>query len=237
MAKFEISMISVAIPFAAHAFRGHMDKTGREPAIMHSLRVEKAVQKYNDEITQVIALLHDTVEDTTVTLDDIRKEFAAYGEEAVNEILEGVKSVTRGYINRSTGEMVFSPPEPGLVCDCKSTCTVFEHVFYKERYRSFVMRGKRHPRGKRVKIADIQDNMTPERVEGLSEAEKGIVEERYIPALAFLKDPTATEYFTPRQLARICKFCHKPFSVHEGHHRLCPEKDLFGNTVTFKGVR
>lgn len=238
MAGYEISMVSVAIPLAARAFAGKTDKTGREAAILHSLRVFDGVKKHHDEITSVVALLHDTIEDTTVTVDDIRKEFAAYPPEKIEAIIDGVLSVTRGYIHRFSGKMVYSPPEAETVCDCSfRRCKNPAHEYDKEYYRDFIMRSKRHPRGRLVKIADINDNMSPGRTEGLPEDEKGIVEERYVPALRFLLDPQAEEYFTPRQLARLCQSCSKPFSEHVGTQRLCPVSGLFPDDRRFKGVK
>ena len=251
MAKFYISMVSVALQIGAKAFAGKMDKTGREPAFWHSLRVEAAVARTGaGEIAQAAALLHDVVEDTSVTVDDIRWEFKSNSTETypkgwVDDLIDAILSVTRGYIRRDTREMVFSPPPPTQVCNCRWTkmhggCDGNPaHVFDKETYRNFIMRSKRHPLGRIIKIADIVDNMSPTRREGLPEDEVGIVEERYAPALAFLKDSKATEYFTPRQLARLCRRCSMPFSEHAGNTPTCPGKQLFPDPQrsVFKGVR
>lgn len=233
------TLVSVAIPFAARAFVGKTDKTGREGAILHSLRVDKLVQKARGgELAEAAALLHDTIEDTAVTEQDIRNEFADFGSETVEKLIAVVLSVTRGYIHRETKEMVFSPPPREQVCDCEfRRCTNPVHLYEKEKYRHFIERSKRNPLGRIVKIADITDNSSPSRIEGLSEEEKGIVEERYIPALAFLRDPNATEFYTPRQLARECRFCHQTFAKHEGRERTCPVKGLFPDQRTFKGVK
>src|SRR5271156_6799145 len=102
MANFYISMVSVAVQMAARAFAGMTDKTGREAAIMHSLRVEKLVAKTGaGDLACAAALLHDTIEDTKVTENDIRNEFATYGIEQVEKLIATVLSVTRGYICRS----------------------------------------------------------------------------------------------------------------------------------------
>jgi len=204
MASINISMSTKALCLASHAFAGKYDRTGREPAVCHSLRVEAGVRKH-DEITRVIALLHDTVEDTAVTAADIANEFAEFGEDAAAEIVAGVLSVTRGYTERSTGNMVFSPPPADTVCDCPHRkCVNNLHRYDKELYRDFVARSKANPRGRHVKIADISDNCSPARIEGLSEDEKGIVDERYAPALAFLLDPDPNAaYLTAKQIERI----------------------------------
>lgn len=245
-----ISMTSVALQFGAKAFAGMMDKTGREPAFFHSMRVAAQVKRHGGgEVTTVAAYLHDVIEDTPITVEDIRDEFAIYPAEKVDEMIAIILSVTRGYIERYSGTartMVFSPPPPGQVCNCKPTSKFFrclkpnEHLYDKETYRDFIMRSKRNPKGCLLKIEDITDNMSPARREGLSEEEKGIVEERYIPALAFLKDNKATEYFTPRQLARLCRWCSQPFGEHTGPDRKCPAGSLLfhdSQRNTFKGVR
>jgi (p)ppGpp synthase/HD superfamily hydrolase len=234
-------MVMDAINLGARAFAGMKDKTGREPAYLHSLRVEKLVAKTGaGEIAQAAALLHDVVEDTRVTVSDIRTAFVEHPSDKVEKMINVVLSVTRGYVNRITKEMVFTPPSPDLVCDCRSRkCVVPSHYYDKETYRNFVMRSKANTLGRIVKIADITDNSSAQRIEGLSEEEKGIVEERYIPALAFLRDDKAKEYFTPKQLARLCQWCSQPLSAHTGDERKCPGKMLFHDPqrCTYKGVR
>jgi len=56
-----------AIQVARRAHEGQMDKSGR-PYIAHSLRVMGALR---DERERMAAVLHDVIEDTTVTLVDL----------------------------------------------------------------------------------------------------------------------------------------------------------------------
>jgi len=65
------SLLGDAIALAAEAHRGQVDKAG-EPYALHSIRVMLRVreQGYPVEV-QAAAVLHDAVEDTTVTLKDI----------------------------------------------------------------------------------------------------------------------------------------------------------------------
>lgn len=56
-----------AIQVARRAHEGQLDKSGR-PYIGHPLRVMGALR---DEQERMTAVLHDVVEDTTVTLDDL----------------------------------------------------------------------------------------------------------------------------------------------------------------------
>lgn len=55
-----------AIATRAHA--GQLDKAG-QPYITHPLRVAKSI---DDPRARIVGVLHDTVEDTEVTLDDLR---------------------------------------------------------------------------------------------------------------------------------------------------------------------
>lgn len=59
-----------AIQIAATAHADVKDKQG-QPYILHPIRVMLGV---DDRHAQMVAVLHDVVEDTDVTLDDIRKE-------------------------------------------------------------------------------------------------------------------------------------------------------------------
>lgn len=57
-----------AVELARRAHEGQLDKSGR-PYIAHPLRVMGAV---DGEWTQMAAVLHDVIEDTAVTEDDLR---------------------------------------------------------------------------------------------------------------------------------------------------------------------
>ena len=65
-----MSTIEQAIEIAAKAHAGVKDKQG-EPYILHPLRVMMGVQ---GEAAQIVAVLHDVVEDTGVSVDDIRNQ-------------------------------------------------------------------------------------------------------------------------------------------------------------------
>ena len=60
-----------ALVFAYNAHHGQLDYNGI-PFIFHPLHLAEQMQ---DEISCCAALLHDIVEDTHLTLDDLRKEF------------------------------------------------------------------------------------------------------------------------------------------------------------------
>jgi GTP pyrophosphokinase len=84
----EIAKIKKAIDFASAAHEGTLRQSG-EPYLIHPLSVAiKIAELKLDHQTIIAALLHDTVEDTSVTLGDIKKNFSS-------EIANLVESVTK----------------------------------------------------------------------------------------------------------------------------------------------
>lgn len=65
-----MATLEKAIEIAARSHAGTRDKQGK-PYILHPLRVMMGVE---GEETRIVAVLHDVVEDTHITLDDIRAE-------------------------------------------------------------------------------------------------------------------------------------------------------------------
>ena len=63
-----MSTIEQAIQLAARAHAGQVDKAG-QPYILHPLRV---MLRLNGTEERIAAVLHDVVEDTEVTLEDLR---------------------------------------------------------------------------------------------------------------------------------------------------------------------
>ena len=71
----ESDRLKKAIAMAKKAHSGQFRKTG-EPYIVHPLAVKKILEEWGmDEDTIIAGVLHDTVEDTDLTLEDIRNEF------------------------------------------------------------------------------------------------------------------------------------------------------------------
>ena len=70
-----MATIEKALQIAAQAHEGQKDKEG-QPYILHPLRVMSRVE---GEEAQIVAILHDVVEDTTVTLDDLRRRIQRGG--------------------------------------------------------------------------------------------------------------------------------------------------------------
>lgn len=68
MAKEAAAGIDDALELVTSKFKGMQDKDG-EPYILHCLRVMLGV---SDPLAQQVAVMHDLVEDTSVTLDELR---------------------------------------------------------------------------------------------------------------------------------------------------------------------
>ena len=65
-----MSTVHRAVQIAKIAHDGQLDRAGR-PYIFHPVRVMRRV---NSEFEKMAALLHDVVEDSNVTLDDLKRE-------------------------------------------------------------------------------------------------------------------------------------------------------------------
>jgi len=80
-----MSTLQRAIEIAVEAHKGQTDKSGM-PYILHPLRLMFQMKSDNEKIA---AVLHDVVEDSDWTLDDLRKE------NFNNEVIEAVNLLTR----------------------------------------------------------------------------------------------------------------------------------------------
>lgn len=80
-----MDLLSKAIQIATKAHEGTVDKGGN-PYILHPLRV---MVQLDDNTSRIVAVLHDTVEDTDITFDNLRKEGFT------EEIIKGIDSVSR----------------------------------------------------------------------------------------------------------------------------------------------
>jgi (p)ppGpp synthase/HD superfamily hydrolase len=109
-----------AIALAIRAHRGQRDKRN-ESYLLHVFRV---MLRQGDETARIVAVLHDSLEDTSVTLADLLA--AGYGD----EICEAVDCLTRRD---------------------------------KEKYEDMITRVAANPLSRRVKLADLEDNMDPKR--------------------------------------------------------------------------
>ncbi|MBN2984805.1 MULTISPECIES: RelA/SpoT family protein [Cohnella] len=87
----DLQRVREAYEFADKAHHGQTRKSG-EPYILHPVAVaEIMVQMQMDVVTVVAALLHDVVEDTTVTLNDLKERFG----ETIAGLVDGLTKLER----------------------------------------------------------------------------------------------------------------------------------------------
>lgn len=140
----EAELIETALAIALAAHRGQRDKSGAA-YILHPVRL---MAQFDDTPTRVVALLHDTVEDSALTLDDLR---ARGFPEA---IVAGVEAMTRRA---------------------------------DETYEAFIARAGANPLARRVKRADLADNMDLKRLAVVGEGDVARLR-RYFAAWHRLSD-------------------------------------------------
>ncbi len=86
----ESARIQKAVDIAKKAHEGQLRRTG-EPYIVHPLAVKKILEDWGmDEDTVIAGILHDTIEDTDLTLEDIKREFG----EPVAFLVDGVTKLS-----------------------------------------------------------------------------------------------------------------------------------------------
>jgi (p)ppGpp synthase/HD superfamily hydrolase len=124
-----MSHLEKAIAIAVEAHRGQTDKAG-QPYILHPLRM---MLRLDGEAEQIVAVLHDVIEDTKVTAADLRREGFS------DEILDALAHVTK---------------RKG------------------ENYQDFVARAAKNPIARRVKLADLEDNMDVRRLKRVTERDR-----------------------------------------------------------------
>jgi guanosine-3',5'-bis(diphosphate) 3'-pyrophosphohydrolase len=90
-AEFDRELLERAFLFASEAHEGQQRRSG-EPFIAHPVGVARVLAELHlDDSTLAAALLHDVVEDTDLTIEEVRAEF---GEE-ITRLVEGVTKLTR----------------------------------------------------------------------------------------------------------------------------------------------
>jgi len=87
----ELAVIKKAFDYAQSHHEGQLRASG-EPFLIHPLEVAIVLAEMNLDVTAIAAgLLHDAIEDTEATREDIRKEFGA----SVAHIVEGVTKIDK----------------------------------------------------------------------------------------------------------------------------------------------
>jgi (p)ppGpp synthase/HD superfamily hydrolase len=133
-----------AIRLALDAHRGQKDRYGAA-YILHPLRMMNRLTAEPDRIT---AVLHDVVEDSTTTLDDLRK--LGFGEEIVTAV---------DCLTRRSGE----------------------------HYEAYVERCKGNAIARRVKVADLEDNLDLRRLDEINAQDLERLN-RYLKAWHYLNE-------------------------------------------------
>ena len=89
-----------ALEFAEEAHKGQKRKNGK-PYIIHPIRIaNKLIEKGEDEEVIISALLHDVVEDTEKTIEEIEKEFGKEVAEIVNVLTKKKDENKESYLMR-----------------------------------------------------------------------------------------------------------------------------------------
>src|SRR5207244_1456698 len=87
----DLGIVEKAYEFSQKNHAGQLRASG-QPYVMHPLEVSCVLAEMKmDPVAISAGLLHDSVEDTSVTIDDIRKEFG----EQVAHIVEGVTKISK----------------------------------------------------------------------------------------------------------------------------------------------
>ena len=87
----DVAIVEKAYRFSEKAHEGQFRRSG-EPYISHPLSVAGILADYHLDLDSIMTgILHDTVEDTAVTLDDVRREFG----ETVAGLVDGVTKISQ----------------------------------------------------------------------------------------------------------------------------------------------
>lgn len=89
-------MFERARELATQAHAGQMDKAGR-PYIEHP---ERLAAQFQEDLMKTIAILHDVVEDTTVTLPEIERQFGAEVSAEVDALTHRPEESYMEYVRR-----------------------------------------------------------------------------------------------------------------------------------------
>ena len=140
----EEELLEKAIAIAVDAHRGQKDRYN-SPYVLHPLRV---MARLDTATEKIVGILHDVVEDTDWTFDQLSREgFPA-------NILSALECVTK---------------KEG------------------EEYEAFVKRSAGNPVARRVKLADLEDNMDVRRMPQVSDQDVPRLQ-KYVKAWRLLKE-------------------------------------------------
>lgn len=139
-----MSDLDKALQIAIKVHQHQKDRHGKY-YILHPIRV---MMRVDSEEEQILAILHDVIEDSEWTIEMLRKE--GFSEKILTAL------------------------------DCLSKRT-------GEDYMDYIDRTKDNPLARRVKIADLEDNMDMKRIQNFSDAD-AVRMKRYQMAWRYLKN-------------------------------------------------
>lgn len=107
-------MINQAIIFATKAHEGQLRKVSQSPFIIHPLAVGCMLADAGEETDVIVAgILHDTVEDTEVTLDQIRETF----DDNIAKLVDGCsENKALSWEERKSNTITYLETAPEKVC-------------------------------------------------------------------------------------------------------------------------
>ena len=127
-----------AIEIAAQAHAGTKDKQG-SPYILHPLRVMMGVE---GEAAQIVAVLHDVVEDTNVTLEDVRQ--AGFSKEVVEALALVTHRPSESYCDYVIGCKGNSIARQVKLSDLRDNSNISRMLLRPERFDSDAARIQRY---------------------------------------------------------------------------------------------
>ena len=150
-----------AIEIAVEAHKGQVDKAGNL-YVLHPLRVMMSLETEDEKI---VGVLHDVVEDCEGwTWDRLRSE--GFSEEVIDALLSVSKT----------------PEEEAEFSRLKETGS---EDAVRDHYLAFITRAKANKIGRKVKLADVKDNLDISRICELMVSDM-VRMKRYKDALKFL---------------------------------------------------
>src|SRR6056297_32391 len=139
-------LITRAFKICYHSHKD-VERASGEPYYLHPVEVAKimAAEFTIDDESVAAALLHDTVEDTIITLDDIRNDFG----DVVAHLIDGVTKITGVFENRNSKQAeTFMKLLLSMAEDIRVVLIKFADRLHNMRTISHL------PRDKQLKIAN-----------------------------------------------------------------------------------
>ena len=140
MSEPSTQQLERAIGLATELHSGQTDKGGA-PVILHPLRVMFKCAPNHD--LMMVAILHDVIEDCEIELYQLRSL------RLPSMVTSGVKAITRRVIDPESGKLLCRKARDGEK---------------KEKYIDYIRRVAKHPISIIVKLKDIEDNLSIERL-------------------------------------------------------------------------